>query len=113
MTFDELPSEQPFAGITRRALTTSHMTITSYAFEPGATFPLHSHSQEQWTLVERGSVEMTIAGEATPMVPGDWSLVDPEVQHGITAGEDGARILAIIAPPRASSGDYELAAPER
>ena len=77
MTFDELPSEQPFPGITRRALTTS---------------------------------QMTIAGEPTPMEAGDWSLVDPGVQHGITAGEDGARILAIVAPPRASSGEYELAA---
>jgi quercetin dioxygenase-like cupin family protein len=108
-SLDELPSEQPFPGITRRALTTSQMTIASYAFEPGATFPLHTHPQEQWTLVERGSVEMTIAGDATPMGPGEWSLVDPQVQHGITAGEDGARILAIIAPPRASSGEYELA----
>ena len=113
MTFDELPSEQPFEGITRRALTTAQMTITSYAFEPGATFPLHSHSQEQWTLVERGSVEMTIAGEPTPMGPGDWSLVDPGVQHGITAGGEGARILAIVSPPRASSGEYEVAEPGR
>jgi quercetin dioxygenase-like cupin family protein len=109
MTFDELPSEQPFDGITRRALTTSRMTITSYVFEPGATFPLHSHAQEQWTLVERGSVEMTIAGEATPMAAGDWSLVDSEVQHGITAGEQGAEVLAIIAPPRASAAEYDLA----
>jgi quercetin dioxygenase-like cupin family protein len=44
------------------------------------------------------------------MEAGEWSLVDPGVQHGITAGEEGARILAIVAPPRASSGEYELAA---
>ena len=113
MTFDELPAEQPFAGVTRRSVTTSQMTIASYVFEPGASFPLHSHVQEQWTLVERGSVEMTIAGEATPMEAGDWSLVDPGVQHGITAGEEGARIVAIVAPPRASSGEYDLAEPER
>ena len=110
---DELPPEQPFAGVTRRSVTTSQMTIASYAFEPGASFPLHSHPQEQWTLVERGSVHMTIAGEATPMEAGDWSLVDPGVQHGITAGDEGARILAIVSPPRASSGEYELAQPER
>jgi len=112
-SFDALPIEQPFAGVTRRSVTTSRMTIAHYAFEPGATFPLHSHAQEQWTLVERGSVEMTIAGERTPMQPGDWTLVDGGVQHGITAGEGGARILAIVAPPRASSGEYELAEVER
>jgi quercetin dioxygenase-like cupin family protein len=110
-SFDELPSEQPFAGVTRRSLTTSRMTIASYAFAPAATFPLHTHAQEQWTLVERGSVEMTIADETTTMRAGDWSLVDPGVHHGITAGEEGAEILAIIAPPRTSAAEYELAEP--
>jgi quercetin dioxygenase-like cupin family protein len=109
-SFDGLPSEQPFAGVTRRTLTTSRMTITSYAFEPGATFPLHSHAQEQWTLVEHGSVEMTISGRAARLRAGEWSLVDPGVEHGITAGEDGARVLAIVSPPRASAEEYELAA---
>lgn len=108
-TFEALPSERPFAGVTRRALTTSRMTISSYAFEPGAAFPLHSHAQEQWTLVERGSVEMTIGERSARMRAGEWSLVDPGVEHGITAGEDGARVLAIIAPPRASADEYELA----
>jgi quercetin dioxygenase-like cupin family protein len=108
-SFDALPSEEPFDGVTRRALTTARMTINSYAFEPGATFPLHSHSQEQWTLVEQGSIEMTVAGRAARMGVGEWSLVDPGVEHGITAGEEGARVLAIIAPPRGSADEYELA----
>jgi quercetin dioxygenase-like cupin family protein len=108
-SLDALPSEQPFDGITRQAMTTSRMTISSYTFEPGATFPLHSHSQEQWTIVEEGSVEMTIAGTASRMGVGEWSLIDPGVEHGITAGEEGARILAIISPPRASADEYELA----
>lgn len=107
-SFDALPSEAPFDGVTRRSLTTARMTITSYAFEPGASFPIHSHAQEQWTLVEEGSVEMTIAGRTDTMRPGEWSLVEPGVEHGITAGGDGARILAIVSPPRASSDEYEL-----
>jgi quercetin dioxygenase-like cupin family protein len=109
-SFDALPSHQPFAGVTRRTLTASRMTIASYSFEPGATFPLHSHTQEQWTLVELGSVEMTIGGRAALMRPGEWSVVDPGVEHGITAGDDGARVLAVIAPPRAFADDYDLAA---
>jgi len=107
-SLDALPSEQPFEGVTRRALTTSRLTVASYDFEPGATFPLHSHTQEQWTLVEQGSIEMTIGGRAAPMGVGEWSLVDPGVEHGITAGEEGARVLAIVAPPRASADEYEL-----
>jgi quercetin dioxygenase-like cupin family protein len=108
-SFDALPSEQPFDGVTRRALTTARMTINSYSFEPGATFPLHSHSQEQWTLVEQGSVEMTIAGQPARMGVGEWSLVESGVEHGITAGDEGARVLAIISPPRGSADEYDIA----
>jgi quercetin dioxygenase-like cupin family protein len=52
---------------------------------------------------------MSVGGHAACMRPGDWSVVDPGVEHGITAGEDGARVLAIVVPPRASADEYDLA----
>jgi quercetin dioxygenase-like cupin family protein len=60
------------------------------------------------TLVLEGSVEMTIDGEPAVLGSGEWSVVASGVEHGITASGDGARIVAIIAPPRASSDDYEV-----
>ena len=90
-------------------MTSSRLTVSRYEFETGATFPLHSHAQEQLTVVEEGAVEMTIAGTATLLEVGDWSVVEPGVEHGITARAGGARILAIVTPPRATTDEYELA----
>jgi quercetin dioxygenase-like cupin family protein len=106
--FADLPAEEPFPGVRRQVLGTAQTTVTRYTFEPGASFPLHRHPQEQTTLILEGSVEMTVAGEPTVLHAGDWSVVAPEVEHGITASGDGARIVAIIAPPRTSSDDYEV-----
>jgi quercetin dioxygenase-like cupin family protein len=107
-TFDGLPAEEPFDGVRRRSFDSARATVTEYVFEPGARFPLHHHPQEQITLVAEGEVEMTMAGETTRLGPGAWSVVGPGVEHGIRAGENGARILAIVVPRRSSSSEYEL-----
>ena len=49
-------------------------------------------------MVEEGGVEMSIEAETLSLGPGDWSVVAGKVQHGIVAGDEGARIVAIIVP---------------
>lgn len=107
-SFADLETEEPFPGVRRKALSTERLTVSRYAFEPGATFPLHSHPQEQLTVVEQGVVAMTIGGSERRLEAGGWSVVDPGVVHGITAGADGARILAIVSPARVSADDYRI-----
>ena len=106
--FDSLPVDEPFEGVRRHAFTTSRATVSRYSFKPGAAFPLHRHPQEQITLVEAGTVEMTIAGEPSWLGAGEWSVVASEVEHGITAGPEGARIVAFVAPPRLAIDEYEI-----
>lgn len=109
-SFDSLPVDEPFEGVRRHAFSTPRATVSRYSFEPGATFPLHSHPQEQITLIESGTVEMTIDGEPSRLGGGEWSVVGSEVEHGITAGPEGARIVAFIAPPRQQLDEYEVSA---
>jgi quercetin dioxygenase-like cupin family protein len=108
--FDELRAEEAYPGVTRRSFSSSEATVTSYTFEPGASFPLHSHPQEQVTLVTGGSVEMTVEGTVTTHEEGAWSVVSGGVEHGITAGPGGATIVAVIVPRREAADDYELSA---
>jgi hypothetical protein len=35
-------------------------------------------------------------------------VVGPEVDHGITAGPDGARFLAVVTPRRGAADEYEV-----
>ena len=106
--FADLPAERPYRGVERRGFDSEHATVTSYRFEPEASFPLHRHPEEQITIVEAGELELTVAGEVTRMSAGDWSVVGSNVEHGITAGSEGARIIAIVTPRRNPSTPYSL-----
>lgn len=105
---DDLPVDEPHPGVHRRTFSTDHATLTSYRFDAGARFPLHSHSQEQITVVQEGEVEFTVAGEVQRLAAGGWSVVAPGVEHGLRAGPGGAAILAVIAPRRESPDAYTL-----
>jgi unsaturated pyranuronate lyase len=107
-SFDALPADEPFPGVRRESFTTERATVTRYTFAPGAAFPLHRHPQEQTTLILEGDVEMAIRAERRSLRAGDWAVVGPDTEHGITAGAEGARIIAIIAPPRTGSDEYEI-----
>jgi quercetin dioxygenase-like cupin family protein len=109
--FDALEADEVYPGVTRRSFSSREATVTSYAFAPNASFPLHSHPQEQITLVTGGSVEMTVAGESESLVAGAWSVVAGGVEHGITAGPEGAIVTAVVVPRRASADAYEGVAP--
>lgn len=99
-TFGSLPFAQPYTGLQRRSFESTGATVNDYVFEPGARFPFHRHPQKQITLVLDGEVEMTIGDRTTSLGAGGWSIVGGDVEHGITAGRPGARILAIIVPRR-------------
>jgi quercetin dioxygenase-like cupin family protein len=109
--FADLETEAPYPGILRRTLQSERMTLSEYTFEPGATFPLHRHAQEQVTLVEDGEVRLTVADATETLTAGAWSVTPGDVEHGITAGPSGARIVAILSPRRTGSGDITVTSP--
>lgn len=108
-TFAGLDAETPYPGIVRRTLQSDRMTVAEYTFEPGATFPRHHHAQEQVTLVADGEVRLSIAERTETLAAGAWSVMPGGVEHGITAGGGGARIVAILSPRREGSGGITLA----
>jgi quercetin dioxygenase-like cupin family protein len=107
-TLEQLPLDEPFPGVHRRTLDAAGATVTSYAFAPGARFPLHRHAQEQVTLVHEGSVRMRLDDSEEELEAGSWSVIPGEVPHAITAGEAGARVTAVVVPRRAKAAAYEV-----
>lgn len=107
-SFSALAAESPFAGVERRTFDSAGATVNQYVFEPGATFPRHRHAQEQITLVTRGSITLTVGDAVRELVAGDYSVLPGEVEHGITAGEAGAAIVAMIVPRREGAGQYTV-----
>jgi quercetin dioxygenase-like cupin family protein len=106
--FDAIAADEPWPGVRRRAFDSEGATVTRYEFEPGAVFPTHNHPQEQITLIDAGQVEFTVDGRTERLGPGEWSVVAPNVAHGLRAGPAGARFLAIIVPRRESGDAYTV-----
>lgn len=106
--FDDLAATEPYPGVQRRSFDSAKATVNRYTFEPGASFPIHRHPAEQITVIEQGDVEMTVDGDARKLVAGEWSVVAGDVEHGITAGGEGASILAIVVPRRESADAYTV-----
>jgi quercetin dioxygenase-like cupin family protein len=100
--------DEPWPGVLRRSFDGQRATVTLYDFEAGAEFPLHSHPQEQITLVEEGDLQLTVGGSVVRLRPGDWSVIPPDVPHGISAGSAGARVFAMVVPRRQSPNAYTM-----
>jgi quercetin dioxygenase-like cupin family protein len=107
-SFAALPADEPYEGLHRRSFSCAGATVTEYSLEPGARFPLHRHPQEQITLIQDGDVELTVGGRLAALSAGDWSVIGPEVEHGVRAGETGARIVAIVIPRREQPDAYTV-----
>jgi quercetin dioxygenase-like cupin family protein len=103
-----LVPEEPFPGVVRLGFSSEHATVNRYTFAPGASFPSHRHPQEQITLIEEGEVELRTADGVQQLTAGDWTVFPGEVEHGLRAGDGGARILAIIVPRRDRAEDYTV-----
>jgi quercetin dioxygenase-like cupin family protein len=106
--FDALGVETPFPGVHRRTFSSQQATIAEYTFDAGARFPRHHHPQEQITLIRDGDVELVAGDRVERLGAGAWSVLAGGVEHGITAGADGARITAIVVPRRGDGTPFEL-----
>ena len=107
-SFADVPADDPYPGVTRRIVDTAAATVNRYDFEPRATFPRHRHPQQQITLVLGGSVVLTVGDRTRHLAAGDYSVVPPEVEHSISAGDHGASFVAMIVPAREAAHAYTV-----
>jgi quercetin dioxygenase-like cupin family protein len=106
--FTDMDVEEPYPGVWRCSFDSDGATVTRYSFAAGASFPIHRHEQEQVTIVTAGSLTFTAEGADQEMQGGEWSVVAAGVEHGITAGPEGAEIIAMVVPRRAARDAYTV-----
>mgnify|MGYP002525332718 FL=1 len=49
----------------------AHMHLLRAVFEPGSTYPMHSHPHEQFSLLLSGQILLTVGNETREIGPGD------------------------------------------
>jgi quercetin dioxygenase-like cupin family protein len=74
--------------MTRRMIHTDAMTIAKLRLAKGAIVPLHSHVNEQVTMLESGSLRFEMGGEEIVLKAGDVLVIPPHLPHLVEALED-------------------------
>ena len=75
------------------------MHLIRAVFEPGATYPMHSHPHEQFSLLLAGRIRLTVGDETREIGPGDGWYVAANVLHGgKIIGDETAVFVDIYSP---------------
>jgi quercetin dioxygenase-like cupin family protein len=93
-------SRQLAEGMTTRIFPGKDAMISIVHIDANKSGNIHSHPQEQWGFCVRGSGTRIQAGERVEVSAGDFWRTPGNVDHGFSAGPDGALIFDVFAPPR-------------
>jgi quercetin dioxygenase-like cupin family protein len=81
INLSELEEKELIPGYHVRFVHTQSMTLAYWAVDAGAALPTHSHPHEQVANVIEGEFELTVAGEAKIMKPGQVAVIPGNVPH--------------------------------
>ena len=98
--WEELAGSEPYPGVTARRFDAEHASVIRYELAPGASYPIHSHPEEQLVLLLAGEVEFHAAGAAVTLREGDLYHVPGHVPHGARATGSGTAVFLNIVAPR-------------
>ena len=87
-------------GITTRVFPGDEAMLSIVRVDPNAQGKIHSHSEEQWGFLIKGSLTRLQDGKQFEVSAGDFWRTPGGVMHGVIGGPDGAVILDVFAPLR-------------
>jgi len=88
-----LLEEQPLNPLLgRKMMHGQSMTIARIRLRKGAVVPMHSHANEQISMLESGALRFTIAGEERVLRAGDALVIPPDAPHMVEALEDSLAV---------------------
>ena len=83
-------------------VTGEHMHLIRAVYEPGATYPMHSHPHEQFSLLLSGRLLLTVGDETREIGPGDGWYAPGGVPHGgQVLGDEPAVFIDMYSPATA------------
>ncbi|HEY6538080.1 MAG TPA: cupin domain-containing protein [Candidatus Dormibacteraeota bacterium] len=74
--------------------------LNSVRFAPNTVAPLHSHDEEQLTLVVEGELEFEVDGEVRLLTPGMVAVIPANVPHGARTKDSACLEYDVFNPPR-------------
>ena len=87
--------------------TGEHMQMIWARYEPGASYTLHTHPHEQFSVLLQGRLRLTVGDEVRNIGPGDMWYAPANVVHGgELLGEEAVVFIDIYGPPSDTILEY-------
>lgn len=87
-----IEKEQMNPLVSRQVIHGETMTVARIHLSRGAVVPLHSHPNEQITLLQSGRLRFTIGDEERVIEAGETVQIPPEAPHSVEALEDSLAV---------------------
>jgi quercetin dioxygenase-like cupin family protein len=87
-------------GLVFRPVVGDQLMANFVRYDPDTVAPLHSHEEEQITVVIEGELEFDLAGDRRTMRPGMAVVVPPGVPHGARTYATSCFEIDVFHPPR-------------
>jgi quercetin dioxygenase-like cupin family protein len=95
-----LKTPAALAGITAAVAQGERLSAALFTLAAGAVVPEHTHDNEEFGQVLRGSLELRWADQVKVLVAGDAFILPAGVPHGARALDEECELLECYAPPR-------------
>lgn len=99
-TIDKMTAKEMMPGITLRTASGKNGTFGYFEMKKGVTVPMHSHVNEQYSFILKGSVRATIGDTVFVINEGEMVLIPPNVPHSFTSLQNNTIDLDFFAPRR-------------
>jgi quercetin dioxygenase-like cupin family protein len=90
--WNAIPEEQMNPLVGRKVIHGEKITVARLRLSKGAIVPLHSHVNEQISMLESGRMRFVIAGEETILRAGESLQIPPHAPHMVEALEDSVAV---------------------
>ncbi len=93
------------SGMTSNIFLGDNVMISVVEIDANTAGKIHSHAEEQWGVLLKGSGVRTQDGVETAVSEGDFWQTPGNMEHTFTAGPQGALVLDVFSPPRQAYRD--------
>jgi quercetin dioxygenase-like cupin family protein len=90
--WSEVEKERMNPLLLRQVIHCESMTVARIQMSKGCLVPMHSHHNEQVSMVERGALKFVLDGQEQILKAGDTLLIPPHVPHSAEAMEDSVAV---------------------
>jgi quercetin dioxygenase-like cupin family protein len=97
---DKMTAKEMTKGIMLRSASGVNGTFGQFTMKKDAFVPMHSHENEQFSFILKGSVQATIGDTVIVIKAGEAVVIPPNVPHSFKSLADGTIDLDFFAPRR-------------